>query len=887
MKEQYYILDEALPISQDFKQLKEESLAYLQEFSGNAWTNFNPSDPGITILDQLCFALTELGYCIDFPMRDILTDKNDELIVDGQFYRAEEILTTSPVTVNDFRKYIIDGIDIVQNALIIPRKYGVSSIGGVYDTYLYIQSANLSQDSIDYQIGLAARYQFARCRNFGESFTTPKTLGLQRALVSGSIEVESKQELEKIIQGAQDAINNYIFPAVKQYSFKELQEEGMETNEIFDGPRLLNGWIKNTDLGTKKDTVKLTQLIMMLDGVTGIQSVLTLKFSDESDEKEVSCEVNEILEIDLINSISEGDLTLTWKGKEIDENRIKAAVAKLKLGTTTHNPSKEVVKTIPQLPEGKYREIHEYYSVQNTFPEIFGVGENSIEGGASDYTIGRSRQLKGYLTIFDQVLANEFEQLASLHRLFSFKNAMSPAPHDLLNYLNQMDQFERANQEYPVPYQRFSPTYFCQSLYEVPNIRPLLKDSDAFDYALEMKSEGQQEIDSWKAYQADPYNAYMHGMMEVMEDTDQGWERRNEILDHILARHGESPYLIDEIIADSEYALNKVQNQVIFKSLYLQNFGLLSYYRCKAYNYLGARKINEVISLVSDKTWEELNAEISRDFIFQSHFIDRVEGLSESDFDSYSGLELKLNILLGLRAQYRNFIVDNHPDKSMKDEVCQANWMMTERKGVILIESNLLLESADFEMYIREEVDHQKSWKIGGTLNYEDVQRIRTWMVEDEDRLLEELNKKEQKTMDGFPLTREELKEKDDWFKQVGSKGLQLAVKVSWDGESEMSAENIILQDLLHLFVPDYLSFFSESVFTNTLDHFMADSIAPHIGYRLYMLNTEQLERLIAVFSQWYNSLIFNAQTSLKVPEVIATAKKVVRQLVILNSAEK
>ena len=880
MTEQYHIVDEALPTPQDFKQLKEESLAYLQEFSGNAWTNFNPSDPGITILDQLCFALTELGYCIDFPMKDILSGREDRLIVHEQFYRPEQILTTTPVTLNDFRKYIIDGIDIVKNALIVPRQYGIPTMGGVYDTYLYVDLPKLADTKFEENLCQAARYQFTRCRNLGESFTLPKILEKKKFLISGSVDIESKQELEKIFRLAQQAVDNFIFPTVKQYGYEQLKNEGIDAEEIFDGPKLHNGWIKTEDLGTKKDELKITDLITVLDGVEGILSVNELTFESEEKKRNISSSKSELIQIDLLTSLSDGHLSLTWKGKVIDSKRIQSAITKLKARTTTHNPAKTVVRTEPKLPEGKHRKISEYYSIQNTFPEIFGVGENSIKKGASDYRVSGSRQLKGYLTLFDQVIANEFEQLSNLDKLFSFKNADSPAPHDLRNYLERLDELERENQEYPVPYLRFSPSYFCQSLYDIPHISPLLKDSNTFDYSIEIKSEGQQEIDSWQAYQDDPFNPYIHGMMDIMEDEDKGWERRNDILDHVLARHGESPYLIDEIIAGSEYSLSKIQNQVIFKSLYLQNLAHLSYYRCKAYNYLGARKINEVIPKVTEKIWHDLNSEISQDFVFQSHLIDRIEHLSESDFDSYSAIELKLSLLLGLRAQYRNFIVGNYPDDTKKQEVDQAHWMMTDRRGVIMIESNLLLESANFEIFIRLKTDHSKFWSIGPNLDHNDVQQLRSWMLENSKGLVMQLLTMKVTSIDGFRLASERLDDQYEWYRPLGDTGLEMAVMASWGGDLAMSADDAVLKNILQFYAPDYLPYFKDPLFTNTFDHLMADSIAPRITYQFQLVEKGSMEALITDYAEWHNSLIFDGPKSLKEKSVVSAVARLIRQLI-------
>src|SRR5690348_5969843 len=90
-----YILDEPLPLSQDFRALRTKGIAYIQQYIGSNWTNFNASDPGVTILDQVCFALTELGYCNDFSIEDILTESDGNIHFSDQFHLPEDILTVS------------------------------------------------------------------------------------------------------------------------------------------------------------------------------------------------------------------------------------------------------------------------------------------------------------------------------------------------------------------------------------------------------------------------------------------------------------------------------------------------------------------------------------------------------------------------------------------------------------------------------------------------------------------------------------------------------------------------------------------------------------------------------------------------------------------------
>jgi hypothetical protein len=56
----------------DYVALVAEGTALVQALSGLTWTNYNYSDPGVTILEQLCYALTELSYRADFRVQDLL-----------------------------------------------------------------------------------------------------------------------------------------------------------------------------------------------------------------------------------------------------------------------------------------------------------------------------------------------------------------------------------------------------------------------------------------------------------------------------------------------------------------------------------------------------------------------------------------------------------------------------------------------------------------------------------------------------------------------------------------------------------------------------------------------------------------------------------------------
>ena len=98
----------------DYEWLRKEGLKYIEQLASDLWTDYNAHDPGITLLEALCYVLTELGYRSDFDTKDLLHGAPDQVL-----YTAREILTNHPFTIADYRKLLID-IDGVNNAWLYP-----------------------------------------------------------------------------------------------------------------------------------------------------------------------------------------------------------------------------------------------------------------------------------------------------------------------------------------------------------------------------------------------------------------------------------------------------------------------------------------------------------------------------------------------------------------------------------------------------------------------------------------------------------------------------------------------------------------------------------------------------------------------------------------------
>jgi hypothetical protein len=822
--EAQFILNTPLPLTQDFKSLKDEALGFIQEYGGWEWTNLNPSDPGVTILDQVCYALTELGYCNDFPVSDILTAANGKLHTKNQFYLPEQILTTSPITFNDYRKYLLDGMPKLRNTILYSKN------NTFYQTYLLVK--NEVDHTTHRNVELEAFYCLNRARNINELFLSPKTLKVVTVSLMGEVAISNPNDLDNILIAINTALENEIFPSVNQVGYEQLQNEGLNTNDIFNGPLLKNGWIDTNALGKHKKEISINEITNIIAAVSGVESVSSMGFLT-MDAKVVTSKF-EILKIDISH------LDITYRKSKLPFNK--------SIFTKTKSPELNMVlgsavKIQTDLPKGKYRDINSYYSIQNTFPEIFSVGKSAITSNATKYQIAQSRQLKGYLTLFDQVLANQFAQLANIDKLFSFKNSMSASPSDLKEFYAVKTDFEKKNNPYPVPYLHFSPTYYYQSLYKVPHIKPLLKDNDAQRLKAIDQTEDELDTEAWMAYKQNPYNPYMHGLMDYMTNETIDSKRRNDILDHLLARHGESPLVLDAILDGTVYTGNKISDQVIIKSLYLQNLGLLSYYRYKAYNYLAAN----LIKILNTEIPIQLNAAFfdddSKDFIFKAEKVERLEKLTDTDFINYAAIELKLGLLFGLKMQYKNYLISySHLDGTSEFEMQVVSWMIKNRKGLIFIETNLLWQCVDFQIALAFD---GIIFQVDEVLNFEQLMEINFFI--------------NQNNVAQFNQNQLFLGERKYNVIQIGNTTdpnvLSIySINIVNGIESLTVQKEMIFDNIVSLIFPKFLD---DNSFINRLEIFLQQSLPVASSYHYHFKESLELAPFINAFVSWHNCLTY------------------------------
>ncbi len=112
--------------AENYYELRREGIGYIEQMGSVQWTDYNTHDPGITILEALCYAITDLAFRTGRDIKDILTpatppsDKKKPY-PDQAFFTAREILTVNPWTSDDFRRLLIDA-EGIRNAWLICKE---------------------------------------------------------------------------------------------------------------------------------------------------------------------------------------------------------------------------------------------------------------------------------------------------------------------------------------------------------------------------------------------------------------------------------------------------------------------------------------------------------------------------------------------------------------------------------------------------------------------------------------------------------------------------------------------------------------------------------------------------------------------------------------------
>ncbi|MFH5885778.1 DUF1508 domain-containing protein [Halalkalibaculum sp. DA3122] len=441
------------------------------------------------------------------------------------------------------------------------------------------------------RIGRTAFYRLHENRSLCEDFEEFRGLDVEKIRVCADVALDNDAELERVLAELYHRIDHHIAPQVYFYSLREMMDMDIPTDAIFEGPALDHGFISSGEL--EKAEIKkqifvsdIIQIMMDVEGVKSVENVLLANIykGETLNDKIKWC-----------HTVGEGrvprfspglsDIDLFKENLPYKPNADKVARYVKELEELERNSKLSADEEYDlSIPNGQNRNVARFTSIQEQLPLTYGVGSAGIPGVVTDRRRAQAKQLKAYLTLYDQMLANYLSQLANLKNLFS----LSPDIHQ---------------------------TYFYQVLYDLPQ-------SFAFpegDPGLEVLFNGEesphiyqvikdfiQEISGQAGIDLDDYNTFRSKWEKYKKETGLGDEssthfvkkldeiveskktfenRRNRFLDHLLARFGESftDYVL--LMFSRQPGEHTAPDLIHDKIEFLQEYPAISSSRGRGFNY--------------------------------------------------------------------------------------------------------------------------------------------------------------------------------------------------------------------------------------------------------------------------------------------------------------
>ncbi len=476
-----------------FDTLLEQAEQMVRDYASETWSDLAEHDPGMTLLQALSYGVSDLAYRHTLPLVDLLTPEFEKEAIFSKQFAPEHMLTSGPITQDDYRRALLDlhSSDDAENRdkyshhdfyfrnvqltpepekkryrywhnsetrellLIGPANKSDDPAEGDVEERVVLGGFNLY---VELNFGLAlkdwdtqpgklplAKHEDLKAlaepvlkqflqehRNLCEEvreiiWVKPHTESLFRA----DIELEDDcQNPEEVMAQILIKAQTMACPVAQHLTVKELTELGQNNGAIYQGPRLLHGWIPTLPLErdySQEFKITISPLVNQLLEIDGIKRIQKLGFGTAVDSADVTWDCT------IPHNQGTGKDThqypQIWQGKTFNTNEDIEALSKqvvlLKRGQRVEPKAQEILKHIesrrPPLinPQntpplrGRWRKPGVYHKASQQLPPCYGLQEPNPNS--------KQTQLRQFLLPFEQQLANGCDQLALLPALLSFE----------------------------------------------------------------------------------------------------------------------------------------------------------------------------------------------------------------------------------------------------------------------------------------------------------------------------------------------------------------------------------------------------------------------------------------------------------------------------------
>ena len=203
------------------------------------------------ILEELCYALTDLGYRTAFPIGTILANPDGKIDWEtGAFFSPPQIFPMGPLTAKDYRKLILDEFPEVTDLWVEAAGPADGRDGGLH-VWLALDP-DLHEDSKE-AVCKSVKRRLGEWRNLGDYFAEVRLAPEVPYWLHGEIKPAPGKDLASVTADLVLAVRRATAARPPAYPLEAGRAANRSLSEILTGPLLEHGEMRDADSGgTKK-----------------------------------------------------------------------------------------------------------------------------------------------------------------------------------------------------------------------------------------------------------------------------------------------------------------------------------------------------------------------------------------------------------------------------------------------------------------------------------------------------------------------------------------------------------------------------------------------------------------------------------------------------------
>lgn len=428
------------PEQLDFDRLRAQALSRLQAFAGDRWTDYNAHDPGLTLLEALCYALTDLAYRAGYSMPDLLAGE------EGSFFSAAQALPGAPLSHSDLLRqlYALSGaaqvrLDALQAGEQQPELfyYPYGEKTGAIGMEFFPGAERIALQGL-YRLSIGNRpwpnaaaadseplLRFLHtmrglCTDFDEEAPSlsPEMIPLYLTLdIAPGVADAKGFAADLLIRLAQQITH---LPRVQAAGEKP---EGLP-GEVWQELPLEKGYLDPEELERlrPRDALYASDIVQWLMDQPGVDNVRRIAFEENTSVLVKLLSPDKIPALHIDSTAAHLKLLQSERKLDLDAEALKDTVSCALSHLAAAAPSP--LPALPAVSAGRNRRVGQYHSIRHDLPALYGLAFGTE--GLSAEQAARRRQLSAYLLFFEQALAGQFAQLDHGRRLFDLKQGSPP-----------------------------------------------------------------------------------------------------------------------------------------------------------------------------------------------------------------------------------------------------------------------------------------------------------------------------------------------------------------------------------------------------------------------------------------------------------------------------